>query len=263
MTRRRRRLLVVGAVLLSACGVICAGYYSVALVPTCSAARAGTSADSGTPAAAASGPVVDVLTSAGLVRGGVDHAAAVRSLVDKLPADTHARTPAVRPGGLRPVLGRHRPPRVRPAERRPGPRPHGGHVHEGGSRLHRGHGAPGRRLHGPQHRLHPSEGHERGRADRPPRAPRVGVAARRRRLDRRAARAARDRRQQPPGRRRADERGEVGPGAGDVATAGSRLRLLVRHPIRVRAAHVRAHDRRRRPRRDRPHPRRCSSPAAG
>ncbi|MDO4019618.1 HNH endonuclease family protein [Clavibacter michiganensis] len=94
MTRRRRRLLVVGAVLLSACGVICAGYYSVDLVHPGSAARAGTSADSGTPAAAASGPVVDVLTSAGLVRGGVVDAAAVRSLVDKLPADTHARTPA-------------------------------------------------------------------------------------------------------------------------------------------------------------------------
>ncbi len=57
MTRRRRRLLVVGAVLLSACGVICAGYYSVDLVHPGSAARAGTSADSGTPAAAASGPL--------------------------------------------------------------------------------------------------------------------------------------------------------------------------------------------------------------
>ncbi len=41
MTRRRRRLLVVGAVLLSACGVICAGYYSVDLVHPGSAARAG------------------------------------------------------------------------------------------------------------------------------------------------------------------------------------------------------------------------------
>ncbi len=38
--------------------------------------------------------MVDVLTSAGLVRGGVVDAAAVRSLVDKLPADTHARPPA-------------------------------------------------------------------------------------------------------------------------------------------------------------------------
>ncbi|MDO4073432.1 HNH endonuclease, partial [Clavibacter michiganensis] len=84
MNLRSRRLLVGGAVLLSACGVIGAGYYSVDLVHPGSAARAGTSADSGTPAAAASGPVVDVLTSAGLVQDGVVDAAAVRSLVDKL-----------------------------------------------------------------------------------------------------------------------------------------------------------------------------------
>ncbi len=52
-----------------------------------------TPAASGAPAAASSGPVIDALTSAGLVRGGTVDAAAVRALVDALPTDTHARTP--------------------------------------------------------------------------------------------------------------------------------------------------------------------------
>jgi hypothetical protein len=92
--RLRIRRAYVFAAALVGLGAVVTGYYSVDLVHPGSAAGAGTSAASGTPAAAASGPVVDVLTSAGLVRGGVVDAAAVRALVDKLPADTHARTPA-------------------------------------------------------------------------------------------------------------------------------------------------------------------------
>jgi hypothetical protein len=92
MRTRTRRLLILTAVLLSVGGVA-GGWYGKGLVstdePPDSAAAAAAA-----PQAAASGPVVDALTSAGLVRGGVVDAAAVRSLVDKLPADTHARTPA-------------------------------------------------------------------------------------------------------------------------------------------------------------------------
>ncbi|QIT13039.1 HNH endonuclease family protein [Clavibacter michiganensis] len=92
MRARTRLLLVLAAVLLSIGGLV-GGWYGKGLVHTQEPVD-------GAPAAArgaqepASGPVVDALVSAGLVRGGVVDAAAVRSLVDKLPADTHARTPA-------------------------------------------------------------------------------------------------------------------------------------------------------------------------
>ncbi|OUE28677.1 hypothetical protein BFL35_16530 (plasmid) [Clavibacter michiganensis] len=92
--RARIQVLVVLAAVPLGISALVAGYYSLDLVHPRSAAVDGTSATSGTPVTAARGPVVDVLTSAGLVRGGVVDAAAVRSLVDKLPADTHARTPA-------------------------------------------------------------------------------------------------------------------------------------------------------------------------
>jgi len=91
--RARIRVQVVLAAVLLGISALLAGYYSVDLVHPRSAAGAGTSTSSGTPVTAVRGPVVDVLTSAGLVRGGVVDAAAVRALVDKLPADTHARTP--------------------------------------------------------------------------------------------------------------------------------------------------------------------------
>ncbi|MFD2338725.1 HNH endonuclease (plasmid) [Clavibacter tessellarius] len=94
MTRRSRRLFIIAAMFLSACGVI-GGWYGTGLGFTQEPADVATAATA-EPAdvATASGAVGDVLARAGLVRGGVVDAAAVRSLVDKLPADTHARTPA-------------------------------------------------------------------------------------------------------------------------------------------------------------------------
>ncbi|AJW80642.1 HNH endonuclease family protein [Clavibacter michiganensis] len=94
MTPRSRRLFVVAAVLLSACGVV-GGWYGTGLGFTQESADVATAATAErVDVAAASGAVGDVLARAGLVRGGVVDAAAVRALVDKLPADTHARTPA-------------------------------------------------------------------------------------------------------------------------------------------------------------------------
>nr|WP_216832975.1 HNH endonuclease family protein [Clavibacter michiganensis] len=69
------------------------GYYAVDLAFLNAQADEATPPGSGASASATSGPVVDDLTSAGLVRGGEVDAAAVRTLVDALPADTHARTP--------------------------------------------------------------------------------------------------------------------------------------------------------------------------
>ncbi len=92
MRRQTRRLLIIAAVLLSAGGVA-GGWYGKGLVPTQEPADSATAATAGS-SATTTGPVVDALTAAGLVRGGVVDAAAVRALVDALPADTHARTPA-------------------------------------------------------------------------------------------------------------------------------------------------------------------------
>jgi hypothetical protein len=117
---------------------------------------------------------------------------------------TRGRRPTTGPSTA--LLGGHRPQRMRPAQRRSGPRPYRGHVHESGSRLHRGHGPPGRRLHGPQHRLHPREDDERDRAINHL-APlgwacRHGAAA----WGRGEARAAPDRPQSAPGCRRPYQR---------------------------------------------------------
>ncbi len=91
MKRQTRHLLILAAVQLSIGGVA-GGWYGTGLVPTQEPADSATAATAGSPATT-TGPVVDALTAAGLARGGVVDAAAVRSLVDALPTDTHARTP--------------------------------------------------------------------------------------------------------------------------------------------------------------------------
>ncbi|WP_434157551.1 HNH endonuclease family protein [Clavibacter michiganensis] len=91
MRRQTRRLLILAAVVLSIGGVA-GGWYGKGLVFTQEPADSATAATTGSTATT-TGPVVDALTTAGLVRGGVVDAAAVRSVVDALPADTHARTP--------------------------------------------------------------------------------------------------------------------------------------------------------------------------
>ncbi|CAQ03201.1 HNH endonuclease family protein [Clavibacter sepedonicus] len=93
MTPRTRRVYFAAAALLGL-GSLAGGYYAVDLVHPQAQDDAQASAVDAAQVPAASGPVVDALTAAGLVRGGVVDAAAVRSLVDKLPADTHVRTPA-------------------------------------------------------------------------------------------------------------------------------------------------------------------------
>ncbi|WP_434181454.1 HNH endonuclease family protein (plasmid) [Clavibacter michiganensis] len=92
MRGRTRRVYFAVAVLIGI-GSLAGGYYAVDLVHPHARHDAPASAVDAAPASAASGPVVDVLAKAGLVRGGVVDAAAVRSLVDQLPADTHVRTP--------------------------------------------------------------------------------------------------------------------------------------------------------------------------
>ncbi|MEW5093715.1 HNH endonuclease family protein [Clavibacter michiganensis] len=92
MRRQTRHLLILAAVLLSIAGVA-GGWYGKGLVPMQAPADSATAATAGSQAAT-TGPVVDALAAAGLVRGGVVDAAAVRTLVDALPADAHARTPA-------------------------------------------------------------------------------------------------------------------------------------------------------------------------
>ncbi|WP_316318878.1 HNH endonuclease family protein, partial [Clavibacter michiganensis] len=92
MRARARRLYLLAALVVGL-GSLTAGYYAVDFVFPNAKADETTPAASGAPAAASSGPVIDALTSAGLVRGGTVDAAAVRALVDALPADTHARTP--------------------------------------------------------------------------------------------------------------------------------------------------------------------------
>ncbi len=92
--RARTRPLFVVAALVAGLGSLATGYYAVDFVFPDAKADETTPAASGAPAAASSGPVVDALASAGLVHGGTVDADAVRALVDKLPADTHARTPA-------------------------------------------------------------------------------------------------------------------------------------------------------------------------
>ncbi|MEW5012211.1 HNH endonuclease family protein [Clavibacter michiganensis subsp. michiganensis] len=91
MRRQTRHLLILAAVLLSIAGVA-GGWYGKGLVPMQAPADSATAATAGSQAAT-TGPVVDALAAAGLVRGGVVDAAAVRTLVDALPADAHARTP--------------------------------------------------------------------------------------------------------------------------------------------------------------------------
>ena len=92
MRVRARRLYLLAALVVGL-GSLAAGYYAVDFVFPDAKADETTPAASGAPAAASSGPVVDALTSAGLVHGGTADAAAVGALVDALPADTHVRTP--------------------------------------------------------------------------------------------------------------------------------------------------------------------------
>ncbi len=91
MRRQTRRLLILAALVLSIGGVA-GGWYGKGLVHSQEPADSATAATAGSQAAT-TGPVVDALAAAGLVRGGVVDATAVRTLVDALPADTHARTP--------------------------------------------------------------------------------------------------------------------------------------------------------------------------
>ncbi|MFT7712343.1 HNH endonuclease family protein [Clavibacter tessellarius] len=91
MKPQTRRLLILTAVALSI-GGLAGGWYGNGLVHSQEPADSASAATAGSGTAVA-GPVVDALTTAGLVRGGVVDAAAVRTLVDALPADTHARTP--------------------------------------------------------------------------------------------------------------------------------------------------------------------------
>ncbi|PPF64741.1 HNH endonuclease [Clavibacter michiganensis] len=92
MRTRSRRLLILAALALSIGGVA-GGWYGKGLVRTDKPADTAAAATAGSQAAP-SGPVVDVLAAAGLVRGGVVDAAAVRSLVATIPADARERTPA-------------------------------------------------------------------------------------------------------------------------------------------------------------------------
>ncbi|CAQ03241.1 HNH endonuclease family protein [Clavibacter sepedonicus] len=89
MRVRTRRVYFAIALLI---GSLAGGYYAVDLVFPQARAGETTAPASGAPALASTGPVIDALTSAGLVRAGTVDADAVRSLVDALPADTHART---------------------------------------------------------------------------------------------------------------------------------------------------------------------------
>ncbi|MBF4625894.1 HNH endonuclease, partial [Clavibacter sp. VKM Ac-2872] len=81
-------LLILLAALLSI-GGLAGGWYGTGLVHTQEPADSAPTVKQGP----ARGPVADALTAAGFVRGGVVDAAAVRALVDKLPADTHVKTP--------------------------------------------------------------------------------------------------------------------------------------------------------------------------
>ncbi|WP_316309467.1 HNH endonuclease family protein [Clavibacter michiganensis] len=91
MRTQTRRACFLAAALLSLAG-LAGGWYGVDAMSPHAPNGAPAAATTKTSASAASGPVADALTAAGLLHDGAIDPAAARALVDGIPADTHAAT---------------------------------------------------------------------------------------------------------------------------------------------------------------------------